>query len=71
MSPYIGYPIVIGILAVIVYFCGRAVWRDLKGSVSGEGCGGCCSSSCGNDGSSCGSCYAMQEYAKQINEKNN
>ena len=68
MSPYIGYPIVIGILAVIIFFTGRVVIRNIRKQLKGEStCSGCT----GGDGCSCGHCHVADEVAKEIEEKFN
>ena len=41
MPPVLGHIIVIAILAIIVYFCGRNVIRGIKHELSGGGCTGC------------------------------
>lgn len=51
MSPILGNIIVIAALAVIIFFAGRATYRELKKEVSGQGCSGCAGGSC----SSCAS----------------
>ena len=53
MSPVLGHAIVILILAVIVYFCGRNVIRDIRGQLSGRGSCGGCSGNCAKCGGSC------------------
>ena len=65
MSPYLGYTIAIGILA-IVFFSGRVVIRNIRSQLKGEstcsGCGGGCS---------CDGCHSTEEVAKEIEEKFN
>ncbi len=51
MSPIVGNIIVIAVLAVIIFFAGRATYRELKKEASGQGCSGCAGGSC----SSCAS----------------
>ena len=55
MSPVLGHVIVIALLLLLVFFCGRVVVRDIRGSLSGK-CGGCGGSyaSCGGSCASCG-----------------
>lgn len=68
MSPYIGYPIVIGILAVIIFFTGRVVIRNIRKQLKGEStCSGCT----GGDGCSCGHCHVADEVSKEIEDKFN
>lgn len=66
MSPYLGYTIAIGILAVIVFFSGRVVIRNIRSQLKGEstcsGCGGGCS---------CDGCHSTEEVAKEIEDKFN
>ena len=52
MPPILGHIIVIAILAVPVYFAGRYCLRDIRGSLTGGGCGGC-SGDCSSCGGSC------------------
>ncbi len=53
MNAVLGHIIVIAILLVIVYFCGRNAFRSFKAELSGTGnCAGC-GGSCSGCGSSC------------------
>ena len=68
MSPYLGYPIAIGILAVIVFFSGRVVVRNIRKQLRGEStCSGCG----GGDGCSFSHCHGADDVAKEIEEKFN
>ncbi len=74
MTPYLGYPIVLSLLGVLVFFSGRAVLRDIRGQLSGNGCGGCCSS-CGSGcshsaGTECSACSVSAEEIMSLIEKN-
>ncbi|MCR5101682.1 MAG: FeoB-associated Cys-rich membrane protein [Butyrivibrio sp.] len=58
MPPIIGNIIVIAILLVVLYVCGKNVIQDIKGELTGKGCAGCsgnCSGSCSSCGSNCSS----------------
>lgn len=59
MSPILGNIIVIAVLAVTIFFAGRATVRELKKEVSGQGCSGCA-------GGSCSSCAS---FRKNIDKK--
>ncbi|MCR5594475.1 MAG: FeoB-associated Cys-rich membrane protein [Lachnospiraceae bacterium] len=50
MSVILGHAIVILILAVIVFFCGRSVIREIRHELNGGGCSGC--------GGNCSGCTA-------------
>ncbi|MCR4688498.1 MAG: hypothetical protein K5745_02995 [Saccharofermentans sp.] len=56
MNP--GTIVVIVVLAVIIFFAGRATIREFKNELTGKGCAGC-SGSC--SGSSCSSCKVSKE----------
>ena len=59
MSAVLGNIIVIAILAVIVFFCGKSVIGSIKGELSGGGCAGC-SHNCG----CCGGCSSVKKSSK-------
>ncbi len=65
MTPYLGYPIVLSLLGVLLFFSGRAVLRDIRGQLSGNGCGGCCSS-CGSGHGGTTECSACRVSADEI-----
>ncbi|MBR0342833.1 MAG: FeoB-associated Cys-rich membrane protein [Oscillospiraceae bacterium] len=53
MSPILGNLIVIAVLAIVVFFAARSVWRTHKS-------GGC--SGCGGNCSGCSGCHACEMH---------
>ena len=70
MNPVIGQIIVISVLAVIVFFCGRSMLRNIRAELRGEGsCAGCpgCSG-CSKSGADCCACMQQMEKLRQLKE---
>ena len=60
MPAILGNIIAIGILALLIWVCGKNVYHQLKAELSGKGCSGCggsCSRCCGG----CSSCGAARK----------
>lgn len=70
MNPVVGQIIVISVLAVIVFFCGRSMLRNIRAELRGEGsCAGCpgCSS-CSKSGAERCACMQQMEKLKQLKD---
>jgi hypothetical protein len=52
----LGPVIVVAVLALVIFLCGRTLWKDHK---AGGSCGGCT----GCSGGSCGGCAHQQQEA--------
>ena len=72
MPSMIGNIIVIAVLAIVVFFCGRSVLRQIRAELRGEatcaGCSGNCHG-CGSAGK-CSACTISAEEIKKLMEKN-
>ncbi len=68
MPPLIGNLIVIAILAVILFICGKNVVEMIKGELNGKGCSGC-GGSCSGNCSACRSCSCQSINNKDQKKK--
>ena len=72
MPPIVGNIIVIAVLAVVAFFCGRATLRSIRAELRGEatcaGCSGNCHG-CGSAGK-CSACSITAEEIKELMEQN-
>ncbi|MBO6214880.1 MAG: FeoB-associated Cys-rich membrane protein [Lachnospiraceae bacterium] len=65
MPPILGNIIVLAILAVIVFFCGRNVIRDIKHELSGGSCASCPGACSGGGCSGCSGCAGGIQQKKR------
>ena len=74
MNPIIGQAIVIAVIAVLAFICGRNVLRDIKAELKGQGtCAGCSGSchegsGCGSNSMECAACMKRMEELKKLSE---
>lgn len=64
MNAIIGHVIVIAVLLVIVFFCGRYALRQIKAELSGQASCAGCKNGCGGGCTSCSSAGQCPSYRK-------
>ena len=62
MAAILGNAVAIACICILVFFCGRNVYRDFKAELSGAGCSGCGGSCAG-----CSKCSSSREPCKLKN----
>ena len=70
MDPMIGQGIVIAVLAVIVFACGRSAILEILAELRGErSCAGCTGCQSGKSCEECRMCARLEELRKQKNKE--